>query len=246
MLFDFWYYVLLLFSVIATLVLAFATFCMASHTRRSADETARMALYTKTLAEATAAKTELDIEYEAKPRFVSHDPIWDRGLEFPAKHFRVIVRNKGEHVAERCEGKIEVYDEKHNIVKDPALLHWARRFPPMSPKKPSEKSEEVPESPKETPLEHLIYLISPVDIGRDDWEYLDTFYCYGYGDLVRCCINSDRTRFGWTDEIEKKGTYWAKVTVYCENAITIRKWFKLSWTGTLEDTQMVAENPLWI
>ena len=219
-------------TALATLTLAFATWYMARHTKRLAD--------------ATAAMTELGLEYEAKPRFVSQDPIWDKGIVLPAKHFRVVVRNDGEHAAKRCEGKIEVYDEKHNIVKDPALLHWARRFPPMSPNKAHEKSEESRESPKETPLEHLIYLISPVDIGSDDWEYLDTFYCYGHRDLVRCCINSDRTWFGWTDEIEKKGIYWAKVTVYCENAIPKWKWFKLSWTGALEDTQLEAENPPWI
>jgi len=222
-------------SALATLLMALATVWMACQTKRSADETAQMAKYTKNLADVTAASTELGMEYQPKPRFVSDDPVWDSGKEYSAKHFRVIVRNNGENVAKRCEGKIEVHDDSQKILMDPASLHWARRFRARS-------REETPEHPKEIPLEHLIYQMSPVDIAKGDWEYLDMVRCVRK-DGDRCYIDSARTRFGWFDEIKEEGTYWAKVTVYCENAIPKCKWFKLSWTGKLEDTRMDMENP---
>jgi len=224
---------IVMISALATLVMAAATVWMAHQAKRSANETAQMAMYTKDLADATAARTELDIEYgedcvlEAPVERFREEP-------YPGKFFRVRVHNTGQNVARRCEVKIVVYNENQKLVWNPALVHWARRFPPAALEK--------------TTVEYLVYDMSPVDINKDDWEYLDTFYCERRPDRDHCFLNSDRTRSGWPglrDEIKDQGTYWAKATVYCENAKPISKWFKLSWTGKLEDTQMGAENPPW-
>ncbi|MDZ7725578.1 MAG: hypothetical protein U5R06_22830 [candidate division KSB1 bacterium] len=148
-------------------------------------------------------KPKLHIIYEDKFPFKKLLMVKNGSRPFPPEVFiRVKVLNSQRKIAKNCFGKItEWYTNGKNVNKfDPIKLHW---------------------------VSNNIDDYSPIDLSKDEFEYLDILLTKK--DQSKIQVYSNTHPRGTPLIFDDKDDHIFKLSIYCENETFVSKWFKVNF-----------------
>ena len=158
-------------------------------------------------------KAELKIEYAHKKPIILERTYIVKGEPVSVLKIRVKAINTGDKLLTNCEAKAEIIPKDEPMEEDAAILHWARRI--ITTKEPDDKFHftyggKKPDSKDlELALPSYENPFAPIDINREDSEFLDVIK--SYDDCFTLFSDRHVRRIG---HYYGNGKYTLKITIY--------------------------------
>ncbi|MBI4303948.1 MAG: hypothetical protein HY665_06380 [Chloroflexi bacterium] len=181
-------------------------------------------------------KLQLDFEArdEIKPYIIEQNDDVEaarRGANAKTKCLRLRVYNKGKQVATNCEAKISVnVGNNKNAPVSTSYLHWARRDYLLYT-----RNMEISD-----PITDFEKAYAPIDINRDDMEYLEVLRM-GYWYKSSSVPSNTKPEFVGSASIpaialrlQSDTAYGFRVTVFSSNATPVSRDFQVKWDGSID------------